>query len=202
MTNLDFTENNTIIEDETKFLDQPIENKQPNEESKDIKNIRIEGPLSEVYTKALLELYRRKKDEEVVTNESQANDAIMAMALDLQLKKKELNKPISIQTLVDTAITHDVIKDKVIENISEKLDYIYDIPDYIYVTDVDKLDTFDVFNKVSIAIESHKYKSVNVCIESTSNIDKKTLSNYLMNKGIKVINNRDEALSKLSDLIK
>ena len=96
MINLDFTENNTIIEDETKFLDQPIENKQPNEESKDIKNIRIEGPLSEVYTKALLELFERKKDKEVVTNESQANDAIMAMALDLQLKKKELNKPISI----------------------------------------------------------------------------------------------------------
>ena len=195
MTNLDFTENNTIIEDETKFLDQPIENKQPNEESKDIKNIRIEGPLSEVYTKALLELFERKKDKEVVTNESQANDAIMAMALDLQLKKKELNKPISIQTLVDTAKTHDVVKDEIVEDIYEK-------PDYIYVTSIDKLDTFDVFNKVSIAIESHKYKSVNVCIESTLNIDKKMLYNYLVDKGIKVFNSRNKALSKLRYLLK
>ena len=192
---LDFTENKPVDENDINPLDKPIETEQPIDESKNISNLRIEGPLSEIYTKALLELYGRKKDEEVVTNESQANDAIMAMALDLQLKKKELNKPISIQTLVDTAKTHDVVKDEIIEDISEK-------PDYVYVTDIDKLDTFDVFNKVSIAIESHKYKSVNVCIESTSNIDKKMLYNYLMNKGIKVFNSRNKALSKLRYLLK
>ena len=189
---LDFTENKPDDENDIKPLDKPIETEQTNnDESKNISNLRIEGPLSEIYTKALLELYGRKKDEEVVTNESQANDAIMAMALDLQLKKKELNKPISIQTLVDVAKTHDVIKDEIVEDVSEK-------PDYIYVTDINNLDTFDVFSKVSLAIESHKYKSINLCIESLITLnDKKSLDEFLFDKNIKVINNRNEALSRL-----
>lgn len=164
------------------FDDTPTQKESPQEGDSTPKSVEdqgpqivIDGPLSNIYTKALLMTYGK------VAQESQANDAIMTMAEYLQNKKNESG--------VSNPETHR--SDPSVH--------------YVYVTSQDHLEREDdnTESTLRLALDSKKPKSMTVVMETSNKLGDKLvkIDNYLANEGVKVYYHRKFAMEQIKRII-
>lgn len=151
-----------LNEEEKKELDKEPQ-KETKEESTEEKTITMTGPLSDVYSKALQIVFAKKDFD--VANESQANDAIMAMAA------------ARANTNVDNHLNDGPasIAKKIESNVVEVI-----IPEYanVYAIDSDSF-TPDTPIKASVAMDTANNKKRNIIVVDYPG---ENASKFLMNE--------------------
>jgi len=136
----------------------------------------MDGPLSEIYTKALNVVYAKSVDE-VVARESQSIDAVI---LDHVISDDEKNK------LAELGKTRDL--------------------SYVYVSDGDNLDDESLlraFDSVGTAKDTGLFREVRGVIESSGAATSRSsmFDQYLATEGIKAHYKRSVAIENIHNLI-
>lgn len=143
------------------------------------KKIVLDGPLSEIYTKALNMVYSTQVEQatDTVSQETQQMDAVLVADIHAMTQDK---KDAEFQEAQNAA--------------------------YVYVTDDNNLDSeglVNAFDNVRVALDSQRFTKAVVCVESTGNINGhrvELLTNMARNFGAHVYYTRNAAMKYLSGM--
>lgn len=143
------------------------------------KTIVLDGPLSEIYTRALNLVYGKYagQDADTISQETQQMDSVLV------------------------ADAHKFNKAK-----QDEQDKVEGESAYVYVTDANRLNNFELveaFDNVRVALDSNQFQKTVLCIESAGNVNNKNvelLATYAIQNGSRVFYDRSIAQRYLSGM--